>query len=158
MIVTPSIHYTMGGVKINNNTEVIDTNGKPIKGLFGAGEVTGGVHGGNRLGGNSLSECGTFGRVASDSAVDYIINKYNNTDDDDDDYDDDFANNNILFRNRRKKRGIGAGGIIAIILVVLAALISIIVIATVCLKNIDKTMSQNIPINDTLYSVSRKPL
>lgn len=73
MIITPSVHYTMGGIKINNNTEVINTNGKPIKGLYGAGEVTGGVHGGNRLGGNSLAECGVFGRIAANSAVNYIM-------------------------------------------------------------------------------------
>ena len=73
MIITPSVHYTMGGLKINNKAEVINTNGKPIKGLYGAGEVTGGVHGGNRLGGNSLAECGVFGRIAADSAVNYIL-------------------------------------------------------------------------------------
>ena len=73
MIITPSVHYTMGGIKINSKAEVINTNGKTIKGLYGAGEVTGGVHGGNRLGGNSLAECGVFGRIAADSAVNYII-------------------------------------------------------------------------------------
>jgi len=77
MVITPSVHYTMGGLKINNRSEVIDKNGKPINGLFGAGEVTGGVHGGNRLGGNSLAECGVFGRIAADSAVNYI-SKNNN--------------------------------------------------------------------------------
>ena len=44
---------------------------------FGAGEVTGGVHGGNRLGGNSLAECGVFGRIAADSAVNYIVKNNN---------------------------------------------------------------------------------
>ena len=73
MIITPSVHYTMGGLKINSKAEVISTKGKTIKGLYGAGEVTGGVHGGNRLGGNSLAECGVFGRIAADSAVNYII-------------------------------------------------------------------------------------
>jgi flavocytochrome c len=77
MVITPSVHYTMGGLKINNRSEVIDTNGKPINGLFGAGEVTGGVHGGNRLGGNSLAECGVFGRIAADSAVNYIAKNKN---------------------------------------------------------------------------------
>jgi succinate dehydrogenase/fumarate reductase flavoprotein subunit len=77
MIITPSVHYTMGGLKINNKAEVINTNGKPIKGLYGAGEVTGGVHGGNRLGGNSLAECGVFGRIAADSAVNYIAKNKN---------------------------------------------------------------------------------
>ena len=76
-VITPSVHYTMGGLKINNRSEVIDKNGKPINGLFGAGEVTGGVHGGNRLGGNSLAECGVFGRIAADSAVNYIAKNKN---------------------------------------------------------------------------------
>lgn len=58
MIITPSVHYTIGGLKTNSKAEVISTNGKPIKGLYYAGEVTRGVHDGNRLGGNSLAECG----------------------------------------------------------------------------------------------------
>ena len=74
-IVSPSIHYTMGGVKINRDGEVINTEGNVIKGLYGAGEVTGGVHGGNRLGGNSLLECAVFGKRVSDAALEYI-NKY----------------------------------------------------------------------------------
>ncbi len=61
-IITPSIHYTMGGVKINEKAEIINTENHIIKGLFGAGEVTGGLHGGNRLGGNSLCECAVYGR------------------------------------------------------------------------------------------------
>ena len=77
MVITPSVHYTMGGLKINNRSEIIGTNGKPINGLFGAGEVTGGVHGGNRLGGNSLAECGVFGRIAANSAVNYIVKNNN---------------------------------------------------------------------------------
>ena len=77
MIITPSIHYTMGGLKMNNKGEILNSNNESIKGLFGAGEVTEGVHGGNRLGGNSLAECGVFGRISADSAVDYILN-YNN--------------------------------------------------------------------------------
>lgn len=71
-IITPSLHYTMGGLKINNETKVLNTAGTIIKGLFAAGEVTGGVHGGNRLGGNSLSECAVFGRKAARSAIKYI--------------------------------------------------------------------------------------
>ena len=74
MIITPSIHYTMGGLKMNNKGEILNSNNESIKGLFGAGEVTEGVHGGNRLGGNSLAECGVFGRISADSAVDYILN------------------------------------------------------------------------------------
>uniref|UniRef100_UPI003FEF8C2F flavocytochrome c n=1 Tax=Parasutterella excrementihominis TaxID=487175 RepID=UPI003FEF8C2F len=58
--VTPAIHYYMGGLKINPQAKVIDKNGKVIEGLFAAGEVTGGVHGKNRLGGNSISETAEF--------------------------------------------------------------------------------------------------
>mmetsp|Transcript_1240 Transcript_1240/g.3014 ORF Transcript_1240/g.3014 Transcript_1240/m.3014 type:complete len:1213 (-) Transcript_1240:39-3677(-) len=74
--VTPSIHYTMGGLDINPGAEVqmmIPNNviGKHrhIPGLFAAGEVTGGVHGANRLGGNSLLECVVFGRIAGERAA-----------------------------------------------------------------------------------------
>ncbi|KPI86887.1 putative NADH-dependent fumarate reductase [Leptomonas seymouri] len=75
-LVTPSIHYTMGGCLISPSTEVqmIDSTGpspvrRPIRALFGAGEVTGGVHGKNRLGGNSLLECVVFGKIAGDRAA-----------------------------------------------------------------------------------------
>ena len=71
-IITPSIHYCMGGVTMNQNGQLIKTDGKIMGGLFGAGEVTGGIHGGNRLGGNSLMECGVFGRRAAKAAVEYI--------------------------------------------------------------------------------------
>jgi hypothetical protein len=68
--VTPTIHYTMGGCRISAGAEVLEaSSGRAIEGLFGAGEVTGGVHGGNRLGGNSLLECVVFGRVAGERAV-----------------------------------------------------------------------------------------
>lgn len=67
--VTPAIHHTMGGLVINTNAEVINDKGQPIKGLFAAGEVTGGVHGGNRLGGNALSDIVTFGRMAGKNAA-----------------------------------------------------------------------------------------
>uniref|UniRef100_A0A8R1DGM9 FAD_binding_2 domain-containing protein n=1 Tax=Caenorhabditis japonica TaxID=281687 RepID=A0A8R1DGM9_CAEJA len=63
-IVTPAIHYTMGGLKIDENAQVLDEQDQPIPGLFAAGEVTGGVHGSNRLAGNSLLECVVFGRIA----------------------------------------------------------------------------------------------
>lgn len=69
--VAPGIHHTMGGVKINTDAEVINTDGDVIPGLFAAGEVTGGVHGGNRIGGNAVSDIVVFGRVASDSAAAY---------------------------------------------------------------------------------------
>mmetsp|Transcript_8536 Transcript_8536/g.19106 ORF Transcript_8536/g.19106 Transcript_8536/m.19106 type:complete len:1257 (+) Transcript_8536:92-3862(+) len=73
--VTPSIHYTMGGLNINPAGEVqervesIIGSHRHIRGLFAAGEVTGGVHGGNRLGGNSLLECVVFGRIAGQRAA-----------------------------------------------------------------------------------------
>ncbi len=67
--VMPGVHYTMGGLKINTGTQVINKAGQPIQGLFAAGEVTGGVHGANRLGGNSISETITFGRIAGEQAA-----------------------------------------------------------------------------------------
>lgn len=67
--ITPAIHYYMGGLTIDGKTRVINTKGQPIKGLFAAGEVTGGVHGKNRLGGNSISETIAFGRIADTEAV-----------------------------------------------------------------------------------------
>ncbi len=67
--VIPGIHYTMGGVKFNTEAQVIGKDGKPIPGFFAAGEVTGGVHGANRLGGNSISETITFGRISGASAA-----------------------------------------------------------------------------------------
>ncbi len=72
--VTPAIHYYMGGLKINPQAKVIDKNGKVIEGLFAAGEVTGGVHGKNRLGGNSISETITFGRISGEEAAKQIAN------------------------------------------------------------------------------------
>lgn len=62
-IVTPVIHYTMGGLQINGNGQVINHNGNIIDGLYAVGEVTGGVHGSNRLAGNSLLECCVFGII-----------------------------------------------------------------------------------------------
>ncbi|MCR4830440.1 MAG: flavocytochrome c [Pseudobutyrivibrio sp.] len=69
--IAPGIHHTMGGVKIDTNCQVIDTDGSVIPGLYAAGEVTGGVHGGNRIGGNAVADIVVFGQVASDSAVEY---------------------------------------------------------------------------------------
>jgi len=66
---TPSIHHTMGGVQINTNAEVLDTDGNVIKGLYAAGEVVGGIHAGNRLGGNALADVVVFGRIAGASAA-----------------------------------------------------------------------------------------
>eukprot|EP00934_Nitzschia_sp_Nitz4_P005488 Nitzschia sp. Nitz4//scaffold287_size23745//1466//3721//NITZ4_008456-RA/size23745-processed-gene-0.30-mRNA-1//1//CDS//3329545757//5478//frame0 len=62
-IVTPVLHYCMGGITINTQGQMLDKQGIPIEGLWGAGEVTGGVHGDNRLGGNSLLECAVYGSV-----------------------------------------------------------------------------------------------
>jgi len=72
-IMTPVLHYTMGGLEIDPESRVIDKNGKPIPGLFAAGEVAGGVHGANRLGGSSLLGCVVFGRVSGDSAAAYLL-------------------------------------------------------------------------------------
>lgn len=70
--VTPAVHHTMGGLKINVNAEVLNKDNKVIPGLFAAGEVTGGVHGGNRLGGNALADIVTFGRTAGKNAANFI--------------------------------------------------------------------------------------
>merc|ERR1711879_468788 len=72
-IITPVIHYCMGGLEIDTNSLVVNAEGKPIKGLYAAGEVAGGVHGNNRLGGNSLLDCVVFGRVAGRHATQYIL-------------------------------------------------------------------------------------
>ena len=69
--VTPGIHHTMGGLVIDSNTEVLDKNNKAIEGLFAAGEVTGGVHGKNRLGGNAVADFTVYGRIAGQRAADY---------------------------------------------------------------------------------------
>jgi len=70
-IVTPLLHYVMGGVRINQEAEVLRKDLRPIPGLFGAGETTGGVHRKNRLAGNSLVDCVVYGRVAGKSAAKY---------------------------------------------------------------------------------------
>ena len=69
--VTAGVHHTMGGLKINPNTEVLKADGSVIPGLFAAGEITGGVHGANRLGGNAVADFTVFGRIAGKSASDY---------------------------------------------------------------------------------------
>lgn len=66
--VGPAVHHTMGGLVINTSAQVLDESGNPIPGLFAAGEGTGGVHGGNRLGGNALADIIVFGRIAGQSA------------------------------------------------------------------------------------------
>ncbi|EJF59680.1 Flavocytochrome c [Dichomitus squalens LYAD-421 SS1] len=74
-IMTPVLHYTMGGLEIDPESRVVDKSGKPIPGLFAAGEVAGGVHGANRLGGSSLLGCVVFGRVSGASAASYLLQK-----------------------------------------------------------------------------------
>lgn len=67
--VTPAIHHTMGGLKIDTETHVLNTDGDVITGLYAAGEVVGGLHGGNRIGGNAISDIVTFGRIAGQTAA-----------------------------------------------------------------------------------------
>ena len=76
--IAPGIHHTMGGIKINTNAEVIDTDGNVIPGLFAAGEVTGGIHGGNRVGGNAVADFVVFGRIAGQSATDFVTSELAN--------------------------------------------------------------------------------
>ena len=70
--VEPVLHHTMGGIKINSKAEVVNKSGNPVPGLYAAGEVTGGVHGGNRLGGNAVADIIIFGQIAGTSAANYI--------------------------------------------------------------------------------------
>ena len=65
----PTVHHTMGGVRINDKAEVLDTQGRVIRGLYAAGEVTGGIHGSNRLGGNAIADVMVFGRTAGTNAA-----------------------------------------------------------------------------------------
>ncbi|MCA2017719.1 flavocytochrome c [Vibrio tritonius] len=65
----PAVHHTMGGLKIDTATRVLDENNQPIKNLYAAGEVAGGIHAGNRLGGNALADIFTFGRIAGKTAM-----------------------------------------------------------------------------------------
>ncbi len=68
----PAVHHTMGGLKINTKAEVLNKNGEVVPALFAAGEVTGGIHGANRLGGNAVADICIFGKIAADSALSYI--------------------------------------------------------------------------------------
>ncbi len=65
----PTVHHTMGGLEIDTDTHVLNGQGQAIKGLYAAGEVTGGIHGENRLGGNAIADCMTFGRTAGANAA-----------------------------------------------------------------------------------------
>ncbi len=67
--VGPAVHHTMGGIMINADAQVLTEEGQVIQGLFAAGEVTGGVHGANRLGGNAVADITTFGRIAGANAA-----------------------------------------------------------------------------------------
>merc|ERR1711865_1334868 len=71
-VVTPVIHYCMGGLKMNTDAEILTTDNKIIPGLYAAGEAMGGVHGNNRLGGNSLLDCVVFGRVSGRAAARHV--------------------------------------------------------------------------------------
>jgi fumarate reductase flavoprotein subunit len=70
--ISPAIHHTMGGVTINTEAQVINKSGAAVEGLFAAGEVTGGVHGGNRIGGNAVTDITVFGRIAGASAAAFV--------------------------------------------------------------------------------------
>jgi len=72
-IITPVIHYCMGGLEIDTDSAVVTASGDAIPGLYAAGEVAGGVHGNNRLGGNSLLDCVVFGRVAGKACAKYML-------------------------------------------------------------------------------------
>lgn len=70
--IAPAVHYTMGGLKINDKTQVLNTNNEVINGLFAAGEIAGGLHGNNRIGGNSIAETVVFGRQAGQQVYKYL--------------------------------------------------------------------------------------
>jgi len=72
-IVTPLIHYCMGGIYVSPGSEVLRESGEPIPGLFATGEVMGGTHGINRLGGSSLLDCVVFGRVSGRNVSSYLL-------------------------------------------------------------------------------------
>ncbi|KAK5736105.1 Osmotic growth protein [Elasticomyces elasticus] len=74
-LMEPVLHFTMGGIEINDQAQCLNNQGKPFDGLFVCGELAGGVHGANRLGGSSLLGCVVYGRVAGDSASKYLFQK-----------------------------------------------------------------------------------
>jgi succinate dehydrogenase/fumarate reductase flavoprotein subunit len=71
----PVLHFTMGGIEINDQAQCLNSEGKPFDGLFVCGELAGGVHGANRLGGSSLLGCVVYGRVAGESSSKYLFQK-----------------------------------------------------------------------------------
>lgn len=72
-VMEPVLHFTMGGIEINDKAQVLNKEQKPFDGLFACGELAGGVHGANRLGGSSLLGCVVYGRVAGDTASSYLF-------------------------------------------------------------------------------------
>ena len=74
-VVCPVVHYTMGGLALNTKAQVLSKSGGIIPGLYVTGECAGGIHGKNRLGGNSLLDCVVYGRIAGDSAAEHLLNK-----------------------------------------------------------------------------------
>ncbi|KAF2707569.1 Flavocytochrome c [Pleomassaria siparia CBS 279.74] len=74
-VMEPVLHFTMGGIEINDQAQCLNSEGKPFDGLFVCGELAGGVHGANRLGGSSLLGCVVYGRVAGDSSSKYLFQK-----------------------------------------------------------------------------------
>lgn len=74
-LMEPVVHFTMGGVEIDDKARVLNNEGKPFEGLYACGEIAGGVHGANRLGGSSLLGCVVYGRVAGDTASEYLFQK-----------------------------------------------------------------------------------
>ncbi|EEY17630.1 fumarate reductase [Verticillium alfalfae VaMs.102] len=74
-VMEPVLHFTMGGIEINDKAQVLNQEQKPFDGLFACGELAGGVHGANRLGGSSLLGCVVYGRVAGDTASNYLFQK-----------------------------------------------------------------------------------
>jgi len=74
-LMEPVLHFTMGGIEINDKAQILNSEGKPFEGLYACGELAGGVHGANRLGGSSLLGCVVYGRVAGDTASNYLFQK-----------------------------------------------------------------------------------
>jgi flavocytochrome c len=74
-VMEPVLHFTMGGIEINDKAQILNSEGQPFDGLFACGELAGGVHGANRLGGSSLLGCVVYGRVAGDTASNYLFQK-----------------------------------------------------------------------------------
>ncbi|KAI1657641.1 Flavocytochrome c [Daldinia decipiens] len=72
-LMEPVLHFTMGGIEINDKAQVLNKDHKPFDGLYACGELAGGVHGANRLGGSSLLGCVVYGRVAGDSSSNYLF-------------------------------------------------------------------------------------